>query len=100
LFFSDQPRTQVGVYRHLFTRHCVKCKSCGNLSDSFCTFVDNNELNKQNDDKDNETDDRIPLKYEITKRADDISGFSLVRQYISGRRYIDSKSEQCRHQKK
>ena len=77
LNFRDGAGVEIGVNRHLLTRHSIQCKTSGHFTDSFGTLCDHNKLNNEQDDKNNKTHHKTSTGNKVAKCLDDLSGIAL-----------------------
>ena len=81
----DSTSVQIGVNRHLFTRHCIECESCSYLRYSLRTFVDNDKLDQYQNNEYNRTNDHITATNETSERCNDITRISRQKNQTGGR---------------
>jgi len=71
LFFVDETGIEIGINRHLPSRHCVQGESGGNFTHPRRTFGNDDELNDKDDNKNNKSDDKVSIGNKIGKVFDD-----------------------------
>ncbi len=65
--FTNQSRIQIGVNRHLFTRHPIQHEARTHFRDTSRTFGDNHKVNDDENDEDHDTDGKVTADKEVTK---------------------------------
>lgn len=73
----DRSCIQIGIDCHLFTGHGIQGKSRRYLGYTFRTFIDDHELDSDQNNEDNNTDDQVTAAYELTESLHDITRITV-----------------------
>ena len=94
----------VGIDRHLLTRHGIECKARGDLGDTLRPARDNDELNRDQDRKNDESYDQVPMHDERAERGNDRTHCArrcTLREDEPRRRDVERKTkERCDQQRR
>ena len=74
LFGRDETRCQIGINRHLLTRHSIQGKPGRDFTETSRSLRDHNELNNHDNRKQDQSNDELPLSDELSERFDDVTG--------------------------
>ena len=75
---------QIRINSHLLTGHCIQSKSRCYFGYTFRTFVDDHELDQDQNNEDNDTDDQITATYELTEGFHDITCITVSQDQTGG----------------
>ena len=70
----DHAGVQIGIDRHLTTRHAVQREACRHFADPRGAFGDHHELNDHDDDEDDQPDDDLVAGHELAEAANHLAG--------------------------
>ena len=73
LLLIDDAGVQIGIDRHLLTRHSVESKAGCDLGRADCAVGYHQKLNGNQREKEDEANDVIAADHELTKRFDDFA---------------------------
>ena len=90
--FVDYTIVEIGVDRHLFTWHSVEGESGCDFRHPSGTLGDNDEVDKNQDQENDETNDVVALDHETTEGGNHLSGVAIT-QNQSGRGNIKGQSK-------
>ena len=72
LFLVNQTRIEIGINRHLFARHGIKCETRRNFCDTTGTLGDDDEVHNHQNRKHDNADNEIAPHGKLPKGLDDM----------------------------
>ncbi len=74
LLLVDQPGIEVGVDRHLLAGNGIEREASAHLGDTGCPLGDDEEVHRDQDHEDDDSDDEIAAHHELREALDDVAG--------------------------
>ncbi|MCZ7617307.1 MAG: hypothetical protein M5U32_03030 [Myxococcota bacterium] len=102
LLIVDHAMIQIGVDRHLLSRHRIECEASRHLRDASGTLRDHDEVDDEEDQEDDEADEVVATDGKRAEGFDQMArgapAFISLEQDQAGARDVQTQTEQCHDQ--